>query len=225
MAALLQNIYLRFWDKTLLPCRCPHRPEQLKGIHCLLYRKKIFLIQLALCFFAAFIFTSCQEEEFSSYNSKNLGIEEIKNADINYTLGGNAKAKLRSPLMLRVQDVNPYVEFPQKLHVDFFNVKGEVESRLDALYGKYFELESKVFLRDSVRVINILGDTLYCNELWWDRNRKGSEFYTDKPVRIRRKMEIINGTGMEAAQDFKNWVILNPSQGVMRIPNSQFPAD
>ena len=51
----------------------------------------------------------------------------------------------------------------------------------------------------------IKGDTLYCDELWWDRNRTGNEFYTDKPVRIRTKTQIINGTGMEASQDFKNW--------------------
>ncbi len=169
--------------------------------------------------------SSCgnSDKELSEYNSKSLGIEEITNADINYTLGGKAKAKLQSPLMLRVQETNPYVEFPKKLHVDFFNENGTVDSRLDAFYGKYLEMESKVFLKDSVKVINVLGDTLYCDELWWDRNRKGNEFYTDKPVRIRRKMEIINGTGMQAAQDFKNWVILNPSQGVMKIHNSQFP--
>lgn len=188
---------------------------------------QISLLSIILFFFLSAVLSSCgnTDKELNEYNSKSLGIEEIKNADINYTLGGKAKAKLRSPLMLRIQDANPYVEFPKSLHVDFFNENGEVESRLDARYGKYFELESKVFLRDSVKVINVLGDTLYCNELWWDRSRKGNEFYTDKPVRIRRKMEIINGTGMQAAQDFKNWVILNPSQGVMRIPNSQFPVD
>jgi LPS export ABC transporter protein LptC len=127
--------------------------------------------------------------------------------------------------MLRVQDVTPYVEFPKTLHVDFFGENGGVDSRLDALYGKYFEQESKVFLKDSVKVINIKGDTLYCDELWWDRNRKGSEFYTDKPVKIRTKTQIINGTGMEAAQDFKNWLIINPTQSVIRVPNSQFPSD
>jgi LPS export ABC transporter protein LptC len=127
--------------------------------------------------------------------------------------------------MLRVQDVNPYVEFPKTLHVDFFNDSGKIDSRLDARYGKYFEPESKVFLKDSVRVINVLGDTLYCDELWWDRNRTGREFYTDKPVKIRKRMEVINGTGMEAAQNFKNWVIQNPSKGVMKIPASQFPDD
>ena len=188
--------------------------------------KLSFLTTLALLFLTA-VLSSCgnSDKEINAFNSKSLGIEEIKNADINYTLGGRAKAKLRSPVMLRVQDVNPYVEFPKTLHVDFFNEKGEVESRLDALYGKYFEMESKVFLRDSVTIINILGDTLYCTELWWDRNRVGREFYTDKPVRIRKKMEVVDGTGMESAQDFKNWVILNPSKGLMKIPASQFPAD
>jgi LPS export ABC transporter protein LptC len=161
----------------------------------------------------------------NEYSSKSLGVEEIKNADINYTLGGKAKAKLLSPLMLRVQDVNPYVEFPKKLHVDFFNEAGTVDSRLDALYGKYFEQESKVFLKDSVRVINIKGDTLYCDELWWDRNRTGNEFYTDKPVQIRTKMQLIFGVGMEAKQDFKNWVIKNVTNSVIRVPNTQFPAD
>ena len=176
--------------------------------------------------FAVMFLVSCgnSDKELNEYNYKALGIEEIKDADINYTLGGNAKAKLRSPLMLRVQEANQYVEFPKKLHVDFFNETGAVDSRLDALYGKYYELESKVFLRDSVKVINVLGDTLYCNELWWDRSRKCNEFYTDKPVRIRRKLQIIDGIGMDASQDFKAWHIINPV-GVINVPNSQFPAN
>lgn len=170
------------------------------------------------------VLSSCgnSDKEVNEYNRKALGIEEIKNADINYTLGGRAKAKLISPLMLRVQDASPYVEFPKKLHVDFFNDSGKVDSRLDALYGKYLEQESKVFLRDSVRVINIKGDTLHCEELWWDRNRKGSEFYTEKAVRIRTKTQIIDGLGMEASQDFKSYLIKKVT-GIINVANSDFP--
>ena len=190
------------------------------------YRKTLFTC-IAIWLLLVILLSSCgnTDTEIKEMNSRGLGVEEIKNADINYTLGGKAKAKLLSPLMLRVQENVPYVEFPNTLHVDFYNDTAGIDSRLDAHYGKYFETQSKVFLKDSVVVINVLGDTLYCNELWWDRNKTGNEFYTDKPVRIRRKMEIINGTGMQAAQDFKNWVILNPSQGVMRIPASEFPAN
>ena len=81
----------------------------------LLFRNFFFLS--ATCFFLL----SCgnTDKEISDYNSKSLGIEEIKNADVNYTLGGKAKAKLLSPLMLRVQEATPYVEFPKTLHVVF----------------------------------------------------------------------------------------------------------
>ena len=49
-----------------------------------------------------------------------------------------------------------------------------------------------------------------------------TEFYTDKPVRIRTKTETINGKGMEASQDFKNWHILQ-SVGNISVPASKFP--
>ena len=107
--------------------------------------------------------------------------------------------------------------------MDFFNDTGDtIDSRLDAHYAKYQEAQSKVFLKDSVRVVNRLGDTLYCNELYWDRSRTNQEFYTDKPVRIRRKMEIIDGVGLDARQDFKEWHIIQPT-GFVKVPNSQFP--
>jgi LPS export ABC transporter protein LptC len=202
---LLQNIYLYFRHSTSI-----NKPARFLNL-----------------LFVVFIITSLiscgnSDKELNAYNSKSLGVEEIKNADINYTLGGNAKAKLLSPLMLRVQDISPYVEFPKKLHVDFFNETGTVDSKLDALYGKYLEQESKVFLKDSVKVINIKGDTLFCDELWWDRNRKGNEFYTEKPVRIRTKTQIINGVGMEARQDFKGYVIKKVT-GIINVANSEFP--
>lgn len=172
------------------------------------------------------LFAACENsnKELKDLTSKNLGVEEASHVDINYTLGGKAKAKLLAALMLRVQDIVPYVEFPKKLHVDFYNDSAGVDSRLDANYGKYLESQSKVFLRDSVRIINTKGDTLYCNELWWDRGKVGNEFYTDKPVKIRTKVQIIDGIGMESAQNFKNWHIINPV-GFINVPTSQFPAN
>jgi LPS export ABC transporter protein LptC len=184
-----------------------------------LHKKTIAALLLGCIFLSA-----CENEKsvVDNYGKKKLGVEEVVNADITYTLSGRAKAKLLAPLMLRVQDTLPFVEFPNKLHVDFFDKDGKVESKLDALYGKYFESKSLVFLRDSVRVINTKGDTLHCKELYWDRARTGREFYTDKPVRIRTLTKIIDGTGMESAQDFKNWMITD-SKGSVTVPRSQFP--
>ena len=98
-----------------------------------------------------------------------------------------------------------------------------IESRLTARYGKYKENENIVFLKDSVRVINLQKkDTLFCNELYWDRKRTGAEFYTEKAVRIRTQTQIIDGIGMEARQDFKSWLI-KKSVGTVQVPASKFP--
>ena len=160
-------------------------------------------------------------------SSKNLGVEEAVKVDINYTLTGNAKAKLLSPLMLRVQDTVPYVEFPKTLHVNFYNDSARVESILDARYGKYMESQSKVLLRDSVRFIGLKnGDTLYCEELFWDRNRPQFQFYTDKPVQIRTKSQIIYGEGgFETNQNFTEKLVKKVANSIIRVPTSQFPSN
>ena len=87
-------------------------------------------------------------------DAKKVGVEEAKKVVVNYSLGGRKKAILVSPLMLRVQEAVPYIEFPTTIHVDFYNAEGMVESKLDAKYAKYKESQSNVFLKDSVRVIN-----------------------------------------------------------------------
>ncbi len=184
------------------------------------YKIKIFAACLVGCFFLL----SCEntETEIRDLNRKQVGIEEGKNIFIRYSVGGKRKANLTGPLMYRVQDTVSYIEFPKTIHVDFFNEHDSLESKLDARYAKYKDSESKVFLKDSVVIINVLGDTLRCNELYWDRNRPNMEFYTDKPVRIRTRTHIIDGIGMEARQDFKEWHIIQ-STGFVKVPSSQFP--
>ena len=168
---------------------------------------------------------SCEndEREIKNLYSKKLGIEEARDIKLNYTTAGKTKAILTSPFMLRVQDTMPYYEFPKTLQTDFYNEAGIVESKLTAMYAKYKESQSIVFLKDSVKVINMQkGDTLYCMELYWDRSRTGTEFFTDKPVRIRTKTQVLDGIGMESSQDFNDWHIIKPT-GVLNVPSSKFP--
>jgi len=184
------------------------------------YRVKLIAAFIISCL----LLYSCENDEAALKNAfaKKIGVDEAKNVVIKYSVGGKPKAKLTAPLMNNVQDTIPYIEFPNTLHVDFFDDSDKLESKLDAHYAKYKDIESKVFLKDSVRVINILGDTLYCKELYWDRNRIGNEFYTDKAVRIRTRTHIIDGIGMEAKQDFSEWHIHQPV-GDVKVPASQLP--
>ncbi|MEP6674907.1 MAG: LPS export ABC transporter periplasmic protein LptC [Ferruginibacter sp.] len=155
---------------------------------------------------------------------KKTTLEEAHNVNVNYTQGGRLKAILHSPLMLRVQDTMPYTEFPKTIHVDFYNGDTLIESRLDAKYCKYIESRNLILMRDSVKVISTNGDTLLCNELYWDKNRVGLEFHTNTPVIVKTKTNIIYGQkGMELSQDLKSKNFYEVTNSIMRVPASQFP--
>lgn len=181
---------------------------------------KTFAALLLGCIFLS----ACENDEtvVNDLYAKRLGKEEAKDVKITFTTGGKTKAILTSPLMYRVQDTITYIEFPKSLAVDFYNDAGVNDSKLTALYARYKEDKDLVYLKDSVQVQNIKGETLYCDELYWDRNRPLYQFYTDKPVRIRTLTHIIDGVGMEASQDFKQRVI-KKTTGMIRVPSSQFP--
>jgi len=168
--------------------------------------------------------SACENDpkEFEKFTSKKTAVEEAKQVESYLSQDGRVKAKLTAPFMLRHVTDSTFVEFPKTLHVDFYNDTLTIESKLDALYGKYREWEKKVYLRDSVRVINIInGDTLYAPELWWDQQTQ--KIFTDKPVRIYTRDKIIFGqNGLTAAQDFSEYVI-NQAAGTLMTKKDSFP--
>lgn len=148
-------------------------------------------------------------------------VEEARNIESYLSQDGRLKAKLTAPLMLRVMADTLYIEFPETLHSDFYDDSGKVETWLDAKYGKYFENLNKVYLRDSVVVINVKGDTLRSPDLWWDQSAR--IFYTDSPATyfgVNRR--IYGDKGLVATQDLNSITFKRPT-GTVRVPESGFP--
>src|SRR5690606_36517534 len=146
--------------------------------------------------------------------------EEAINVESYISQEGKMKARLEAPLMIRSMTDTAYVEFPNRLHVDFYNDSTVVESWLDSKYGKYYERLNKVYLRDSVVVITVQGDTLRCHDLWWDQNKE--IFYTDSVATYRSPgNDITGGKGMEATQDLKMVKFKSPL-GSIEINDSGF---
>lgn len=149
---------------------------------------------------------------------KKTAVEEGTTIESYLSQQAKVKARLTAPYMKRYQIDSPYVEFPKSLHVDFYDDSLRIESQLNARYGRYKENERKVFLRDSVVVFNIKGDTLHCRELWWDQQTE--KFHTDKPVRLLRKDNtVIFGLfGLEASQNLDD-VVFFKSSGHLPVPD------
>jgi len=177
----------------------------------------VILLGLLLC--------ACENNEKSipDLRNKRTGLDEGHQILVYMSEGAKLKGRLTAPIMYSFIGDSSYHEFPKTLHVDFYNDSAQIESRLDAKYGKYREWEKKVYLKDSVVVINIIkGDTLRCEELWW--NQTTQKFYTDKPARYSGKDGFVNygRNGLEAKQDLSDLVFFN-NAGTLPVPKDSIP--
>jgi LPS export ABC transporter protein LptC len=177
----------------------------------------------AAFFISCFFVWGCEnkQSEIDVWTQPAEMVDKIQKVEIYFSEDGKMKSKITAPLMLRVEKRDtPYVEFPKSLHAEFFDDSTKVESWLDSRYGKYFENLNKVYLRDSVVVISVKGDTLRCHDLWWDQTK--GLFYTDSAATYRSTdNNITGGKGMEATQDFKSVTFRYPL-GTVNIGDSGF---
>jgi LPS export ABC transporter protein LptC len=184
--------------------------------------KYYLIIYAAALFMSCCFVSSCEnsQEDIDRYTRNKVMQEEAIQIESYISQEGKMKAKLTAPLMMRVMADTQYVEFPRSLHVDFYNDSTKIETFLDSKYGKYFENLNKVYLRDSVVVITLKGDTLRCHDLWWDQDKE--IFYTDSIATYRSPgNDITGGKGMEATQDLKT-VKFKVPLGTVKINESGF---
>ncbi|HMN32095.1 MAG: LPS export ABC transporter periplasmic protein LptC [Chitinophagaceae bacterium] len=150
-----------------------------------------------------------------------LNTEKAEEVTIIYSTEGVTKAKLFTKDFKHIQSTNPsYIEMKNGLEVEFYNDSLEVQSKLTAKYGKYFEQNGNVLVRDSVVITNIKNEKLNTEELVW--NEKLQKFYTEKFVTITTPTQVIYGDGLESNQNFSVYKITN-IKGMIGITQSAIP--
>jgi len=154
---------------------------------------------------------SCENDitEIREMAVRTVNTETGTNIDSYLSLEGKVKAHLTSPKIIRYVGEGPRrSEFPNSLHVDFFNDSMKIDSRIDAHYGDYNENERKVLLKNNVVATNIFGDTLFTDELWWDQNAE--KFYTDKKVIVSKNYRsdyFVGLKGMTCNQNLTDMIL------------------
>lgn len=166
---------------------------------------------------AAFVLSCCffygcenDEKSIKSLTESKIMVDEARDIETLFSQGGKMRANLKAPLMLRVMTDTQYIEFPNSLHADFYNDStSQIESWVTSKYGKYYENYNRVYLRDSVVVITVAGDTLKSPDLWWDQDK--GIFYTFHYAEYHGKDQVVHGKeGMEATQDLKSITFKKP---------------
>ncbi|MBL7754919.1 MAG: LPS export ABC transporter periplasmic protein LptC [Chitinophagaceae bacterium] len=152
-----------------------------------------------------------------------LNSEKAEGVTIYYSKEGHTKTELKTPVFRHMQQNNPpYVEMPSGLEVTFYDEELHITSILTAKYGKLFEHNNNVLVRDSVVVKNHKGEMLQTEELVW--NEKIQKFFTEKFVKITTPTQVIYGSGLESNQQFTEYKITNVS-GIIGIENKSIPVN
>ncbi len=179
-------------------------------------------------FFIVFLFVGllgCTELETSAYRNKKrdsiVTKEYAEKISIDYTDSGKIRARVFSPLLVAVKQIQrPYMEMNKGLKVDFYEADGDIQSYLTAEYGISYPDEKRIIVRRDVEILNVKGERLNTEELIWDQVR--GRIFTDKNVTITTKDQIIMGVGLESNQSFSDWEILNVT-GTLNVSNDKIP--
>jgi len=164
---------------------------------------------LFISIFPVLYLQSCVHSEAeidALFTAEDLKIEVAKEVEIFYSDSAQIKLKITAPILKRYIEKSKSVdEFPDGVKVEFYNPNGSVVSWLESNYAIRKNNESKIYVKDNVRLYNNKQDELSTDELVWDE--KTGEMYTNKYVRIAQptRGDTLFGYGFVAKQEFQRF--------------------
>jgi len=160
------------------------------------------------------------EEVDALLGEQNLNTEVATDVQILYSDSSYVKLIIESPRMIRYVGKNENIdEFPEGLHVIFFDKNGREKSWMDANYAIRKEDDGKIYAEDDVVVYNSRKDKLRTSEIVWDEAQE--KIYTERAVKIMQpsRGDTIFGFGLVANQEFTKFELKKKFSGVKKFEN------
>ncbi|MEL7160571.1 MAG: LPS export ABC transporter periplasmic protein LptC [Bacteroidota bacterium] len=135
------------------------------------------------------------------------GVEVATDVEILWSDSAKIRVIVRAPTMLNyLENADQRQEFPDGLHLTFFDELQDTSSTLIANWGVYRRRTNEITVRDSVVWQSVDLQRLETEELNWEE--KSERIYTNKFVVLRQPDYLITGYGLEADQAFSNAKVL-----------------
>ncbi|NJC26168.1 LPS export ABC transporter periplasmic protein LptC [Neolewinella antarctica] len=175
----------------------------------------LFLLPLVVC-----LLTGCVNDpaEVAELQRKyTADVEVAHGVRMVYSDSAKIRVIVTAPTMLNyVDNADQRQEFPDGMHLTFFDEFQDTSSTLIAKWGVYRQRKNEITVRDSVVWESVDEQRLETEELNWEE--KSARIYTNKFVILRQPDYLITGHGLEADQNFENATVLEVDG---RIPMSR----
>lgn len=174
-------------------------------------RFKILITGSIVAIMTATMLFSCKSDPQSiSKLSKvdTLPSMTVKNIRVKQSERGMITLELTAPLLRAYEGKDPYTEFPNGVHITFFDSLMRPKSELKAGYGISYDSRRVMEARNDVVIRNFnKREQLNTEHLTWDENKR--KVFSNEFVKITQADKIIFGKGMESDEVFDNWMIRN----------------
>ena len=174
--------------------------------------KKYLVISIVMTMFITMLF-SCRNdlktiEALSTHDT--LPELIVKDVIMYRSDSGFKKAKLISRVVQHFGGDNPYMLFPEGLHIIFYDRQMNEESTLTAGYGKSYTKRKLFVAQKNVIVRNLIKkEQLNTEELNWDERKK--TIYSNVKVKITTPTDVLYGTALQSDERFDRYVITDPT--------------
>ena len=161
---------------------------------------------------ALLVMVACQGSDLNKMTvvSQESKPDEVsKDVVLTYSDSGLIKRVLKSPVIHKYTTDTLYTVFPEGVHAQFFNKKGEIVTELTCGYGVARgenNEKSEFIFRDNVRIKNHKKETLISDEIYLVDN----VFHSDSTVYIVTPTVTLRGTSLRAPRDFSSYKLTNP---------------
>lgn len=136
------------------------------------------------------------------------------NAVYDFSEGGHVRNRLFAGKVAE-WNADPRTELSEGLELRFLDTTAQVTSVLTARRGIIVPKENRMEVSDNVVFINAKGERLETEHLVWDQD--SARVYTDRPVQVQRKDDVIFGDGLLAAEDM-SWYTIRRPKGSFSLP-------
>jgi len=168
----------------------------------------LFLLLVTYTFF------SCREKVDDSKAFYSGAKSELFGIDMVYSDSARKVVRMVTDVQLTLSTEDRV--YPKEVKLWFYDKKGRITSEVRGDSAHYYRAKNTYKLIGHVVIHNIeKEETLKTDEFNWVVSEK--RIFTDKAVQLRTRSELVNGVGLDAAQDFSSYSLRKVRNSVVKV--------
>ena len=168
----------------------------------------LFLLLIISTFF------SCSEKEADSKASYIGPKSELFGIDMIYSDSAKKVVRMMTEQQLTLASEDRI--YPKEMKLWFYDKSGKITSEIRGDSAHFYRQKNTYKLMGHVVIHNIeKEETLKTDEFNWLPVEK--RIFTDKAVQLRTRTELVNGVGLDAAQDFSSYSLRQVRNSVVVV--------